>query len=56
MRAIAVTERLVDILKNDGKTVEAHYYPNEGHDFDNLDSIQRVVDWFDKYLKGQEQH
>jgi dipeptidyl aminopeptidase/acylaminoacyl peptidase len=46
------SERVVEILKHEGKTVEAHYYPTEGHDFENLDSIQRVVAWFDRYLKG----
>jgi dipeptidyl aminopeptidase/acylaminoacyl peptidase len=52
-RAEAV--QVVDLLKKDGKTVEAHYYPNEGHGFvkceNQIDSIRRTVDWFDKYLK-----
>lgn len=46
-----------EILKKDGKTVEAHYYPNEGHGFskreDQIDSIRRSVDWFDTYLKDK---
>ncbi len=50
-------EQVVDLLKKDGKTVEAHYYPNEGHGFEkrenHIDSIRRTVDWFDKYLKAQ---
>ena len=49
-------EQVVDLLKKDGKTVEAHYYPNEGHGFEKrenqIDSIRRSVEWFDKYLKG----
>jgi dipeptidyl aminopeptidase/acylaminoacyl peptidase len=48
--------QVVDLLKNDGKIVDAHYYPNEGHGFakreNQIDAIHRTVDWFDKYLKG----
>lgn len=48
-------EQVVELLKKDGKTVEAHYYPNEGHGFakreNQIDSIRRTVEWFDKYLK-----
>ncbi|HEY6181955.1 MAG TPA: S9 family peptidase [Terriglobales bacterium] len=50
-------EQVVDILKKDGKVVEAHYYPNEGHGFEKrenqVDAIRRRVEWFDKYLKGK---
>lgn len=49
--------QVVDLLKKDGKTVDAHYYPNEGHGFEKrenqIDSIRRTVEWFDKYLKAQ---
>ncbi len=49
-------EQVVEILKKDGKTVDVHYYPNEGHGFEKrenqIDSIRRSVEWFDKYLKG----
>jgi len=49
-------EQVVESLKKDGKTVDAHYYPNEGHGFEKrenqIDSIRRTVEWFDKYLKG----
>jgi dipeptidyl aminopeptidase/acylaminoacyl peptidase len=49
--------QVVDPLKKDGKVVEAHYYANEGHGFgkreDQIDSIRRTVEWFDRYLKGQ---
>jgi len=49
--------QVVDLLKRDGKTVDAHYYPNEGHGFEKrenqIDSVRRTVDWFDKYLKRQ---
>jgi dipeptidyl aminopeptidase/acylaminoacyl peptidase len=49
--------QVVDLLRKDGKTVDAHYYANEGHGFakreNRIDSIRRTVEWFDKYLKGQ---
>ena len=49
-------EQVVELLNKDGKTVDAHYYPNEGHGFEKrenqIDSIRRSVEWFDKYLKG----
>ena len=49
-------EQVVEILKKEGRTVEAHYYPGEGHGFakreNQIDSLRRTVDWFDKYLKG----
>jgi dipeptidyl aminopeptidase/acylaminoacyl peptidase len=45
----------IDLLRKDGKTVDAHFYPDEGHGFkkreNQIDSIRRTVDWFDKYLK-----
>jgi dipeptidyl aminopeptidase/acylaminoacyl peptidase len=48
-------EQVVDLLKKDGKTVDAHYYPNEGHGFEKrenqIDAIRRMIGWFDKYLK-----
>jgi len=35
--------------------VDAHYYANEGYGFEKrenqMDSIRRTVEWFDKYLK-----
>ncbi|HET6180188.1 MAG TPA: S9 family peptidase [Candidatus Sulfotelmatobacter sp.] len=43
------------ILKKEGKVVDAHYYPDEGHGFakreNQIDAMQRTVDWFDRYLK-----
>lgn len=49
-------QQVVDLLKKDGKTVDAHYYSNEGHGFEKrenrIDAIRRMVAWFDKYLKG----
>jgi dipeptidyl aminopeptidase/acylaminoacyl peptidase len=49
-------EQVVALLKEDGKTVDAHYYANEGHGFakreNQIDSIRRTLAWFDKYLKA----
>ena len=51
------SQQVIDLLKKDGKTVDVHYYPNEGHGFlkreNQIDSLRRTIDWFDKYLKGQ---
>lgn len=51
------SQQVIDLLKKDGKTVDVHYYPNEGHGFlkreNQIDSLRRIIDWFDKYLKGQ---
>jgi dipeptidyl aminopeptidase/acylaminoacyl peptidase len=50
-------EQAVAILKQHGKVVEAHYYPDEGHGFakreNQIDALKRTVDWFDKYLKSK---
>jgi dipeptidyl aminopeptidase/acylaminoacyl peptidase len=50
-------EQIVKLLKDSGKPVEAHYYPNEGHGFakreNQIDAIQRELDFFDRYLKRQ---
>ena len=50
-------EQVVDILKKEGRNVDAHYYANEGHGFvkreNQLDSIRRTIDWFDRFLKGK---
>ena len=48
-------EQVVELLKKDGKTVDAHYYANEGHGFEKrenqIDSLRRGLGWLDKYLK-----
>jgi len=48
-------EQVVKILKDAGKTVDAHFYAEEGHGFlkreNQIDAIRRMVDWFDRYLK-----
>ncbi len=49
-------EQIVEILKKDGRTIDVHYYEAEGHGFskreNQIDSLHRTVEWFDKYLKG----
>jgi dipeptidyl aminopeptidase/acylaminoacyl peptidase len=49
-------EQAVAVLKKEGKVVDAHYYPDEGHGFakreNQIDSIRRTLDWFQRYLKG----
>lgn len=50
-------EQAVAIYQKNGKTVEAKFYANEGHDFEKrenqLDALRRTVAWFDRYLKGE---
>jgi dipeptidyl aminopeptidase/acylaminoacyl peptidase len=50
-------QQVVEILKKEGRVVDAHYYPNEGHGFakreNQIDSIRRTIDWFDRYLMGK---
>jgi dipeptidyl aminopeptidase/acylaminoacyl peptidase len=48
-------EQVVAIYQKNGRTVDAHFYPNEGHGFqkreNQIDAIRRTIEWFDKYLK-----
>jgi dipeptidyl aminopeptidase/acylaminoacyl peptidase len=48
-------EKVVDVLKSNGRTVDAHFYPGEGHGFskreDQIDALERTVAWMEKYLK-----
>jgi dipeptidyl aminopeptidase/acylaminoacyl peptidase len=50
-------QQVVTILKNEGRTVDVHYYPDEGHGFvkreNQIDSARRTIDWFDQYLMGR---
>lgn len=50
-------EQVVDILTKAGKTVDVRYYPEEGHGFqkreNQIDALQRTVDWFDRHLSGR---
>jgi dipeptidyl aminopeptidase/acylaminoacyl peptidase len=49
-------ENVVSILKAEGRTVDAVYYPEEGHGFvkreHQRDELTRSVDWLQKYLQG----
>jgi len=51
-------EQAETILKQAGKVVDAHYYPDEGHGFakreNQIDAMQRTVEWFDRYLKNRQ--
>jgi dipeptidyl aminopeptidase/acylaminoacyl peptidase len=50
-------QQVVAILKKEGRVVDVHYYPNEGHGFvkreNQIDSIRRTIAWFDQYLMGK---
>jgi dipeptidyl aminopeptidase/acylaminoacyl peptidase len=50
-------KQVVAALKKKGNIVDSVFYPEEGHGFfkreHQQDSLQRMVDWFDKYLKGK---
>lgn len=51
-------EQVVSILKAEGRTVEAVYYPEEGHGFvkreHQRDELTRSVAWLQKYLQGSD--
>jgi len=50
------SEQVVALIQAQHGTVEAHYYANEGHGFskreNQIDALERTVDWLDRYLKG----
>ena len=50
-------EQVVAILKGEGRTVEAVYYPEEGHGFlkreHQTDELTRAAAWFEHYLQGK---
>jgi dipeptidyl aminopeptidase/acylaminoacyl peptidase len=49
-------QQVVGILKDEGRTVDAVYYPEEGHGFvkreHQRDELTRSVEWLEKYLQG----
>ncbi len=51
-------EQVVAIYKEIGKTVDSHFYPQEGHGFakreNQIDAIKRTVAWFDRYLANKQ--
>jgi dipeptidyl aminopeptidase/acylaminoacyl peptidase len=52
-------EEVEAILKAKGVTSETVFYPAEGHGFqkreNQIDSLRRTVDWFERHLKGNGQ-
>lgn len=50
-------DQVVSILKQQKRTVEVKYYPQEGHGFsrreNQIDAIRRTIEWFDRFLKGE---
>ena len=49
-------EQVVDILKSEGRTVDAIFFPEEGHGFvkreHRREELTRAVAWLQKYLQG----
>lgn len=49
-------EDMVAALKAKGRTVDAYFYPDEGHGFmkveNQVDALQRLLAWFDRHLKA----
>jgi hypothetical protein len=45
-------QQVVKILKKEGRTVDVHYYANEGHGFvkreNQIDAIRRTIAWFER--------
>jgi dipeptidyl aminopeptidase/acylaminoacyl peptidase len=50
-------QQVVAILKAEGRTVDAVYYPEEGHGFlkreHQADELTRSAAWFERYLQGK---
>jgi dipeptidyl aminopeptidase/acylaminoacyl peptidase len=51
------SEQVVALIQGQHRTVDSHYYANEGHGFskreNQIDALERTVSWFDRYLKGE---
>lgn len=49
-------QQVTEAIKAKGGIAEVVFYPAEGHGFakreNQIDALQRTIDWFDKYLKG----
>ncbi len=49
-------QQVVDVLKKEGRTVDAVYFPEEGHGFrkreHRREELTRAVAWLQKYLQG----
>jgi dipeptidyl aminopeptidase/acylaminoacyl peptidase len=54
---IEEAQQVVAILKKEGRTVDAIYYPEEGHGFikreHQIDELTRAVEWLQKYLQNK---
>ena len=50
-------EQAVAVLKKEGKIVDAHYYPDEGHGFakreNQIDALRRTIDWYRGFLEAR---
>lgn len=50
-------QQLVDFIKKNGRVGEGRFYPDEGHGYskreNQIDALERVIAWFDLYLKGK---
>ena len=53
------SEQVVALVQAQHGTVQAHYYPNEGHGFskreNQIDALERTVSYLDRYLKDESQ-
>lgn len=49
-------QEVAELLKSRGVTSETVFYPDEGHGFykreNQIDALQRTVDWFDRHLRN----
>jgi dipeptidyl aminopeptidase/acylaminoacyl peptidase len=49
------SEQIVNFLRERGRTVDVHYYPEEGHGFskreDQIDALNRTIAWLDRYMR-----
>jgi dipeptidyl aminopeptidase/acylaminoacyl peptidase len=49
-------EQVVQFLRSAGKTVDTKVYADEGHGFfkreNQIDALERMVAWFDRYMNG----
>jgi len=57
MRVVPLmSQKMIEALKIENKFYQAHFYPGEGHGFRDpanvLDSYQRTMDFFERYLKN----
>lgn len=55
---VGEARQVVETLERGGQIVDAHYYADEGHGFakreNQIDMIQRILAWFNRYLGGND--